>query len=167
MKIRILLPSSREGLLRRTIPRLAPGRLIEIAAKGFERTPLFIYLRLRPDAQCAEHRQRWTPTLQCVLQQESADGDWQQNKPAIHQNAERRTDDHRAGRIRFEPPLDVPFFVEFLQPLIDGCPSLTSQTSDTLISLLPDPLVVFVSRVGRNAINRTGEIGRGSHLRIS
>ena len=79
-----------------------------------------VNLGLRTDPEAAERRQRGTPALDGMLQQEAADNQRQQGEPPVYQQGQPRPDAGDGGGVGLQRSLDVPLSVQFCQPAIDG-----------------------------------------------
>src|SRR5574338_509636 len=98
---------------------LAAGaaRLLQQCA---QRVAFLLDLLLRAEAEAPQHRQRRTPALQRVLEEERLDqhGEAQPAAPAREPGAE--AGEREARREQLEGALDVPLAVEALEPLADA-----------------------------------------------
>lgn len=98
----------------------AGGNSPEVAAYCLESVPFVVDLGLRADTVSSEDRQRRTPTLEGVLEQEAADHQWDQGEPPVHQERQPRTDRRKSGGVGLQRPLGVPFAVQFGQSPASG-----------------------------------------------
>src|SRR5574338_87791 len=85
-----------------------------------QRVAFLLDLLLRAEAEAPQHRQRRTPALQRVLEEERLDqhGEAQPAAPAREPGAE--AGEREARREQLEGALDVPLAVEALEPLADA-----------------------------------------------
>src|SRR5467141_657745 len=90
--------------------------IAKIAAQRLERIALLIDFRFGPNTEPPHQRDRRTPTVQGMLQQESGHKARNDEEAPVYESAQRQADQRDARRVSFEGTLDVPFLIEFREP---------------------------------------------------
>ena len=88
----------------------------EIAAEGLQRKLLGIDLTTGANATATKHRNWRAPALNRVLKQERQNDAWNREEFPVHENAQNGPGERQRRSIHFQPPLDIPLILEFVDP---------------------------------------------------
>jgi len=92
------------------------GDRLEIASKKFEGVFFPINFAARADPEPPQYRDRRAPSLDGVLQQKTEHSGGKEKPFAVGEDAQQHAAEGQAGGIGFEPALNVPFLLQFLDP---------------------------------------------------
>lgn len=87
----------------------------KVAANDFQRIPLMINLNARPHAHAPQDRQRRTPSLNCMLQEETQHQPGQGQALPMNQCPQYQPTQGQARSVRLKHPLNIPFLIQLTQ----------------------------------------------------
>jgi hypothetical protein len=155
-------------LLLMAMPIDGPQSGFGIAEGGevvLEAAALVLYFLRRSDAELPEDGYWRAPALEGVLEEKALDDKWQQEPAAVFRKAESQAEQRERRGERFDPALDIPFFIELAKTALDCRPAASRDLAHSFFRLAGNAAIDFRARVTADAMSGVGEHGEALPLR--